>query len=101
MLKLFHFSVFEEVLAESVDSECGTMYKLENPVKVIVHHSEEGTGVGFEDYVPFMKPKDISNVKIIYIPKDKAMFCIDEKDIQDNLKNEYNKIFNDGVIWVK
>lgn len=81
----------EEIICEYDYTEGARQAILKNPVQLVMVPSRTGTQPNF-GFVPYPV---VQQVKELPIKKHHIMFDI---DVPDEIKNEYNSIFGNGIV---
>lgn len=89
---LIKFVSGEEIIATKV-VDTGTNLVVENPVTLVYHRNEEGSGVsvGFAPYMPYSEGNIVVNYAAI----------ASSSDVKTDLLAEYNRIFSNIEIFTQ
>lgn len=86
-VKVFKMINGEDIMGEIFNSEMMDPIELKNPSQIVLQRTETGMGVALAPYMPFAD----GNVKIH--KHAIASECIPDQ----NMVNEYNRIFGSGI----
>lgn len=88
MIKVLKMVSGEEVLAEVISEEADRV-KVKNPLSIMMQRTQSGEiGMGFLPYLPYSESRDF---------EFKAEHIVVCKEVDNELKNQYNNIFG-GII---
>lgn len=87
MIKIFKLITGEELITD-VTSGSENGYHLENPASIVVKQTSTGMGVALAPFLAYTKGK-------VYLSKHAVAV---EGEADDQLVNEYNRIFGAGIV---
>lgn len=88
MIKVLKMVTGEEVLAEILSEEADRV-KVKNPLTIMMQRTQSGEiGMGFLPYIPYSESREFE------FKSEHVVVC---KEVDDELRNQYNKIFG-GII---
>jgi len=87
MIKIFKLITGEELISK-VTSGSDIGYHLDNPASILVKQTNSGMGIALAPFLPYSKDT-------VYLFKHAIAL---EGDADDQLVNEYNRIFGSGIV---
>jgi len=87
MIKIFKLITGEELITE-VTSSSDSEYQLENPASIVVKQTSTGMGVALAPFLAYSSGK-------VHLAKHAVAV---EGEADDQLVNEYNRIFGSGIV---